>query len=378
MKKHSMRNLLPLFVCLLMFACKEQKEGKTKEAESVETTDTPQQWLTFAGSDSNAKHVVLISGDEEYRSEESMPQLAKILSKHHGFKCTVLFAQDPANPGIIDANYVNSIPGLEALGNADLMIISTRFRALPDDQMKHIDDYLVQGKPVIGLRTATHAFNFKEEDISNYKHYGNSYKGDNTAWTGGFGRLVLGEKWVSHHGHHKHQSTKGFVAEAGKSTGITNSITDGDVWASADVYEVRLPMVEGTEPIIYGKVMNRKGEYDENDMFYGMRPTDDEAAKTNHSGKDISSPLMPVAWTRTYQIPGGKKGKTFTSTAFSSVDFTIEGTRRLVVNAVYWTLDLPVPTKTDVTLVGDYNPTTYEFRKDEYWDEKQVKVSDYK
>jgi hypothetical protein len=132
------------------------------------------------------------------------------------------------------------------------------------------------------------------------------------------------------------------------------------------------------QPIILGKVMNRKGEYDENDMFYGMRPSDDEVAKTNNNGKDVSAPLMPVAWTKTYQIPGGKTGKVFTSTAFSAVDFTIEGTRRLVVNAVYWTLDLPVPAKTNVDLVGSYNPTNYEFRKDEYWDGKQLKVSDFK
>ena len=197
-------------------------------------------------------------------------------------------------------------------------------------------------------------------------------------WNSGFGRLVLGENWVSHHGHHKHQSTKGFVADAGKTTGITNSIEDGDVWASADVYEVRLPMSGDSQPIIYGKVMNRKGEFDENDIFYGMRPTDDEAAKTNNTGKDVSAPLMPVAWTKTYQIPGGNKGKAFTSTAFSAVDFTIEGTRRLVVNAVYWALDLPVPANTKVELVGSYNPTTYEFRKDEYWDQKQLKVSDFK
>ena len=373
-----MKNLLPILICLFLFACKEQKEAKTNETAPVETTDTPQQWLTFEGGDKNAKHIVLISGDEEYRSEESMPQLAKILSEHHGFNCTVLFAQDPANPGIIDANYVKNIPGLEALDSADLMIISTRFRALPDDQMKHIDDYLMAGKPVIGLRTATHAFNFKDEDVSSYKHYGNSYKGDLEEWDGGFGRLVLGENWVSHHGHHKHQSTKGFVADAGKTTGITNSIEDGDVWASADVYEVRLPMSGDSQPIIYGKVMNRKGEFDENDIFYGMRPTDDEAAKTNNTGKDVSAPLMPVAWTKTYQIPGGNKGKAFTSTAFSAVDFTIEGTRRLVVNAVYWALDLPVPANTKVELVGSYNPTTYEFRKDEYWDQKQLKVSDFK
>lgn len=372
-----MKNLLPFIICFLMFACKEQKETKAEETTKVEATETPKQWLTFKGSDENGKHVVLISGDEEYRSEESMPQLAKILSAHHGFNCTVLFAQDPEHPGIIDANYVNNIPGLEALDNADLMIISTRFRALPDDQMKHIDDYLKLGKPVIGLRTATHAFNFKKEDVSAYKHYGNSYKGDMTGWTDGFGRVVLGEHWINHHGRRKHQSTKGMVAEAGKRNGLANGIEDGDVWASADVYGVRLPLPGDAEPIIYGKVMDRAGEFDENDMFYGMRPTDDKEADTNKKGVKFNDPIMPVAWTRTYQIPGGEKGKAFTSTAFSAVDFTIEGTRRLIVNAVYWTLDLPVPSKTNVNLVGSYNPTAFEFRSDEYWDQKQLKVESF-
>src|SRR4029077_19657060 len=106
------------------------------------------------------KHIVLVSGDEEYRSEEGLPQLGKILAKRHGFTCTVLFAIDPKD-GTINPN-VSNIPGLEALTTADLMIILTRFRDLPDEQMKHIIDYVESGRPIIGLRTATHAFNIKK------------------------------------------------------------------------------------------------------------------------------------------------------------------------------------------------------------------------
>src|SRR4029078_5034226 len=73
------------------------------------------------------KHIVLVSGDEEYRSEEALPQLAKILAKHHGFKCTVLFAINP-DDNSIDPNKNNNIAGLEALKTADLMILFTRFR----------------------------------------------------------------------------------------------------------------------------------------------------------------------------------------------------------------------------------------------------------
>ena len=52
------------------------------------------QWLTYAGGDGPGKgrRIVLIAADQEYRSEQSMPMMAKILSQHHGFDCTVLFA----------------------------------------------------------------------------------------------------------------------------------------------------------------------------------------------------------------------------------------------------------------------------------------------
>ena len=120
------------------------------------------QWVVYQGAEGpgQGKNVVLISGDEEYRSEEALPQLAKILAKHHGFTCTVLFAI--GKDGSIDPNRNDNIPGLEALRKADLMIIATRFRDLPDDQMKEIDDYVESGRPVIGMRTATHAFNIKD------------------------------------------------------------------------------------------------------------------------------------------------------------------------------------------------------------------------
>src|SRR5438132_10182910 len=108
------------------------------------------------------KHIVLVSGDEEYRSEEALPQLGKILARHHGFKSTVLFAIDPKD-GTINPN-VSNTPGLEALKSADLMIVFLRFRHLPAEQMKYLVDYIESGKPIIGMRTATHAFLFDQKD----------------------------------------------------------------------------------------------------------------------------------------------------------------------------------------------------------------------
>ncbi|NKI27011.1 ThuA domain-containing protein [Arenibacter sp. 6A1] len=370
-----MKNLVYVLLCAVLMACSGQK-AMTPNAEQV--TENATQWLTFEGKKKTSKHIVFITGDEEYRSEEAMAQLAKILSKRHGFKCTVLFAQDPEKPGIINANYSYNIPGLETLTDADMMVIFTRFRALPDKQMQHIDNYLRKGKPVMGIRTATHAFNFDKDSDSQFTHYSNGYQGEKTAWKDGFGRLVLGEKWISHHGSHKHQSTRGIIAPTAMNHDITNGISDGDVWGPTDVYGVRLPLPGDSQPILLGQVVNRKGEFDPADIFYGMKPTDAELPGTNDQGVDVNNPMMPIAWTKSYQLPEGKKGKVFTSTVGAANDLLIEGTRRLLVNGVYWALELPVPSKANVTLVGDYQPTTYEFRNEAYWQNKQLKVEDFK
>src|SRR5215813_14737276 len=125
-------------------------------------------WVVYEPSEAPArsKHVVLISGDEEYRSEEALPQLAKILARRHGFTCTVLFAI--GRDGTIDPDRADNIPGLQALRSADLMIIATRFRDLPDDQMKEVVDYVESGRPIIGIRTATHAFQLKSPTFAKY------------------------------------------------------------------------------------------------------------------------------------------------------------------------------------------------------------------
>src|ERR1700736_414204 len=73
-------------------------------------------WVVFEGKTGpgKGKHIVLAAADDEYRSEELIPQLAKILATHHGFKCTVLFAIDKKD-GTINPRAMDNIPGLEAL-----------------------------------------------------------------------------------------------------------------------------------------------------------------------------------------------------------------------------------------------------------------------
>jgi type 1 glutamine amidotransferase len=297
-------------------------------------------WLVVEGAagPGKGKHIVLVSGDEEYRSEEALPQLAKILARHHGFRCTVLFAIDPKD-GAIDPNVNNNIPGLAALDDADLLVLFTRFRKLPDEQMRHIADYVESGRPIIGMRTSTHGFDLPAG--STYARYG----WNNSQWNGGFGRHVLGETWINHHGHHGHESTRGVIAPGAAEHPILRGIAAGDIWGPTDVYGVRLPLDEHCQPLVLGQVLT------------GMKPDDPPVA-----GKK-NDPMMPVAWTRKFNTPAGKEARVFATTMGASQDLQSEGLRRLLVNACYWGLGLEdqIPERSEVGLVGDFAPSPFKF-----------------
>jgi type 1 glutamine amidotransferase len=284
------------------------------------------------------QRIVLISGDEEYRSEEALPQLAKILAQHHGFHCTVLFAIDRKD-GTINPNQRDNIPGLETLDSADLMIIFTRFRDLPDEQMKHIVDYVDAGKPIVGLRTATHAFAIKPGRT--YARYSWNSK----EWDGGFGRQILGETWINHHGQHGKQSTRGVVVKERVDHPILRGLEGLAIWGPTDVYEVRLPLPGDSQPLVLGQVLT------------GMRPTDPPVA-----GKP-NDPMMPIAWVKTYTSEQGKTGRVFTTTMGAAQDLESEGLRWLLVNACYWALGMEAkaPREPKVDLVGEYRPTPFGF-----------------
>jgi hypothetical protein len=367
-----------IIIFSLLFSCISCAHSQFNE-ENNSTVE----WLSLQGQ-KGKPHIVLISGDEEYRSEEALPQLASILNIHHGFSCTVLFAQDPDRPGIIDPNYVSNIPGLQVLENADLVILFTRFRALPDDQMEKVNEYLLSGKPLIGIRTATHAFHFAGQELETaWAHYGNFHE-EEGPWDGGFGRLVLGEKWISHHGHHAHQSTRGVPVDGMENHSILHGIEAGTIWGPTDVYGVRLPLPGDSEPILLGQVVERSGEFDDSDPLLGMSPQDDVPAavvqRKGTDGKemsvDLNDPMMPIAWTKTYQLPGGERGKVFASTLGASTDLLAEGSRRMFVNAVFWCLELEVPDRAVVELVGEYKPSRFAFHDDAYWDDKALSISD--
>ena len=323
-----------LAILLTVFAC----AGASRAADCV----------TYEGKTGpgKGKHIVLLAGDEEYRSEEGLPQLAKILSQRHGFKCTVIFPVDPKT-GEIDPNNGTSAPGIEALDSADLCIMLLRFRHWPNEQMKHFADYYLAGKPIIALRTSTHAFNYDNSGKSDYEKFGWQGK----EWAGGFGKQVLGETWVSHWGSHKNEATRGVIETTAKRSPLLRGIVD--IFGDTDVYEAAPP--EDAKILVRGRVL--KG------MKPGDAPADYKKKTVKGVEQPVNDPMQPVVWQRDHTNEAGKLNRTLTTTLGSATDLQSEGLRRLIVNGAYWAVGLErkLPKKANVDLVGEFNPTMYGF-----------------
>lgn len=306
-------------------------------------------FVVYRGGDGPGQHkkVVFLTGDEEYRSEESMPQLARILAKL-GCRCTVLFAIDPKT-GAIDPGVVDNIPGMAQIDDADLLVVFTRFRNLPAASMRHFVSYVESGRPIVGLRTATHAFAGKDTPLQA------RWAWDSSTWDGGFGRQVLGETWIAHHGEHGSQGTLGVLAKVEHP--ILRGLAETGIWDPADVYKVRLPLPDGCETLVFGQVLGGVA------ADTGPAPARVDA-KTG-ARIDPNAPMQPIAWTRTWTAPNGKPARVFTTTLGSAEAFTAEGTRRLLVNGCLWALglDAAIAPDLDVALVGDYAPSPFGFGK---------------
>jgi hypothetical protein len=304
-------------------------------AAFVVTAQAAQDTLVFEGKSGpgKGKHVVLLAGDEEYRSEEALPMLAKILSQRHGFKCTVLFSVDV--DGTVNPEAGGSLSGSEALESADAIVMSLRFRHWSDDAMQHFEKAYLSGVPIIALRTSTHAFNFPK--TSPWAKYSYNASGE---WKGGFGREVLGETWVAHHGAHKKEATRGIIEDSAKGDALLRGVSD--LFGDTDVYTANPPA--DVKILVRGQVLA------------GMKPTDGpvEGAK--------NTPMQPIVWTRSHQNSAGKTNKILCTTMGSATDLLNEGLRRLVVNGVYWSMDLEVPAKADVAFVDGFKPSFYGFK----------------
>ena len=295
-----------------------------------------EQWLTYPGADGpgKGKRIVLIAADQEYRSEQSMPMMAKILSTHHGFDCTVLFAVndkgevDPTMPVYPEKGQPlkeHHIPGLEQLAKADLVIFFARLLTLPMSERELIVKYVDSGKPFLALRTANHGF-----------HASLPYKinGKQVRW----GEDVLGGSFMGHHGRWQADSTRGTIVPEQKDHPILIGVSD--IWGNSDVYRT---YKEGTSlptnctALVWGQPL------------MGRKPDDAPNPKLEP---------LPVAWFKHWQTSEGKQARVFQSTMGSGTDLENPGLRRLIINATYWgmSMESTITAARSVEIVGSYKP----------------------
>ena len=321
-----MPSLIPrlCFAALFLFSC------------SHSHADDNLQWLTYPGGDGpgKGKRIVLIAADQEYRSEQSMPMMAKILSTHHGFECTVLFAVDekgevdptmPVYPEKGQKLREHHIPGLEQLASADLVIFFPRLLTLPMVEREMIVKYIDSGKPIISLRTGNHGFHAALPYKINDKQ---------VRW----GEDVLGGAFMGHHGRYHADSTRGKIVPEQKDHPILRGVSD--IWGDSDVYRTykeggSLP--EGCTALVWGQPL------------MGRKQSDAPNTKLEP---------LPVAWFKNWQTSEGKTARVFHSTMGSGTDLENPGLRRLIINAAYWCMGMEAaitPTRS-VDIVGKYDP----------------------
>ncbi|MGR3810929.1 ThuA domain-containing protein [Jiulongibacter sp. NS-SX5] len=271
-------------------------------------------FLGLAGCTSSQKeeaqtpHIAFVIGDEEYRSEESMPMLAKILKRELGAEISLCYSVDSA--GFIDPNRLDHIEGLEALEDADLMVMFTRFRELPSDELKYITDFAESGKPMVGFRTATHSFMYKNDTTQ--KHMNNDWP-----------VKVFGQQWITHHGH--------FEDGHGRLTEVSI------------LPEAETPILNGVEPF---EAYSWLYHVDGGDWKLGgdSKPfLEGRSLRSNHEANgDLDKfPLTnPVAWTKSYTGESGKAARVFFTTLGHPFDFKEETMRKLALNGIYWALGM--------------------------------------
>lgn len=278
-----------------------------------------------APEDAAPPHIVFVTGDEEYRSEESMPMLAKMAERELGVTTEVLFALD--SNGIVNPNVNDHIAGLEALERADMMVLFTRWRALPDDQAKYILDFAESGKPMAGFRTSTHAFMYKDDSLR--QHLNNDWP-----------TAVFGQQWITHHGHFEdgHDPLTKVLLDSGSSSPILHGLGAFDAYSW--LYHVdggEWEINPNTRPLLWGTSLRSKHEA---------------------AGRTDQFPMTnPVAWTNDY-----KGARVFFTTLGHPYDWRNDNMRRLALNGMAWALEREIPVGGFATeFEGTYAPNNSGF-----------------
>jgi len=248
---------------------------------STAITGQPQ----FCFENDRRPRVVFISAESEYGAADTLPGFAHELKTKYGLYCEILQGSTDRNSK--ERDYIS---GMEALTNADSAVLFVRRRAFPAEQMKYFRHYLERGKPLVALRTASHAFDTR----------GNAPEG-HVEWRT-FDPEVLGGNYHGHYG-------SGRITTVTVAPGAENHLILAGVklpfTSSGSLYET-MPLHKRTMPLLIGTIPDKEPE--------------------------------PLAWTNVY-----KKSRIFYTSLGHKDDFDNPEFRKLLVNAVFWAMNKPVP-----------------------------------
>lgn len=235
------------------------------------------------------KHLVMLIGEQEYETEKTLPPFA-LNQLNRDFRISIVYA---------DAENRDQMPGLEVLDDADVCLVSVRRRALPEADLQRIRDFVAAGKPLVGIRTASHAFALRNAEPP---------AGHDT-WPE-FDAEVWGGNYTGHHP--AGPKTKVHVVQNAASHPILTGLDLSQFTGSGSLYENH-PLKGSAQPLLNGSIPDK--------------------------------PTEPIAWTS--QHKGG--GRAFYTSLGHKGDFQSEVFQQLLRNAVYWAAGLDVPAGADST-----------------------------
>jgi type 1 glutamine amidotransferase/nicotinamidase-related amidase len=237
-------------------------------------------------------HIAIVVAEDEYETDRTLPQFA---AQHLGrdFRVSFVYGSEEER---------HLIPGLTVLKDADVILISVRRRLLPTSAMKLVREFVAAGKPVVGIRTASHAFSVRKGEIP-----------DGLADWPEFDAQVFGGNYHGHHGNAL-KSTVQFAPQSAEhpvAGGIKN-----DFPQSGSLYRTS-PLAKGATALLIGSIEGLPSE--------------------------------PVAWT--FKRADG--GRSFYTSLGHPGDFDNPSFVRVLLNGLHWATDLAIPQ--DVALSsGDY------------------------
>ncbi len=191
----------------------------------------------FRFKDDRRPHVALLISEDEYRTDATLPAFASASLNPDYFVTYVLSPEGGAG----------DLPGVGILDRADVAVVSVRRRALPGDQLGAIRRFVASGRPIVGLRTANHAFAARAGAV---------VAPGREAWPG-FDAEVWGGHYQGHHG-------AGPAATLAEAPGVSaHPILAGVDLAGlvghGSLYKVG-PLAGTTTPLLVGSIPGRPAE----------------------------------------------------------------------------------------------------------------------